>query len=77
MEFDNRDGNNEDNRRIETDKNMVQSIKTLRDHRLKPIGASHSSSTAIEESAIYGNIDSIREGLFVDTVVFSDVDQLS
>ena len=77
VEFDNRDGNNEDIRRIETDKNMVQSIKTLRDHKLKPIGASQSSSTAIEESAIYGNVDSIREGLFVDTVVFSDVDQLS
>ena len=56
---------------------MVQSIKTLRDHQLKPIGTSHAASTDLEESAIYGNVDGIREGLFVDTVVFSDVDQLT
>jgi hypothetical protein len=77
IEFVNKDGVHDDNRRIETDKNMVQSIKTLRDHRLKPIGTSHAASTDLEESAIYGNVDEIREGLFVDTVVFSDVDQLT
>jgi hypothetical protein len=31
----------------------------------------------LEESASYGNIDQIREGLFVDTVVFFEVDQLT
>jgi hypothetical protein len=65
------------NERTPTDKNMVQSIKTLRDHRLKPIGTSESKSTALEESAMFGNVDEVREGLFIDTVVFSDVDQLT
>jgi hypothetical protein len=77
FEFINSDKTDDNNERLPTDKNMVQSIKTLRDHRLKPIGTSHSKSTDIEESAIYGNVDDIREGLFVDTVVFSDVDQLT
>ena len=65
------------NERTPTDKNMVQSIKTLRDHRLKPIGTSQQAMTDLEESAMYGNVDQVREGLFIDTVVFSDVDQLS
>ena len=34
-----------DQERIPTDRNMVQSIKTLRDHRLKPIGTSHAKAT--------------------------------
>ncbi len=61
----------------ETDRNMVQSIKTLRDHRIKQIGTSHQEMTDLEESAIYDHVDQIREGLFLDTVILSDVDQLT
>ncbi len=67
----------EEEPRLETNRYMVQSIKTLRDHRLNPMGTSPKATAELEESASYGNIDQIREGLFVNTVVFFDVDQLT
>ncbi len=62
---------------LPTDNNMVQSVKTLRNHKQKMIGTSHGDMLDIEESAIFGNVDKIHEGLYVDSIVVSDTDKLA
>ena len=62
---------------LPTDNNMVQSVKTLRNHKQKMIGTSHGDMLDIEESAIFGNVDTMHEGLYVDSVVVSDTDKLA
>jgi hypothetical protein len=49
--------------RPETDNNMVQSVKGLRNHKQKMIGTSEGKTLDIEESAIYANVDGLHEGL--------------
>ena len=63
--------------RPETNKNHVWAAKFLRDHRQKFVGTSSSPSLPVEESAMYGNADQIGEGIYIDTVVNSEVDQLA
>jgi hypothetical protein len=63
--------------RPETNKNHVWAAKFLRDHRQKLVGTSSSPMLPIEESAMYGNADQIGEGIYIDTVVNSEVDQLA
>ncbi len=65
------------NLKPELDKNMVASIKYLREHKLELPGRSQGDMTEIEKSAIYGNGQFQNEGLYLDQVVQSDVDQLA
>ncbi len=60
-----------------TDNNMVQSVKFLRDHKRKMIGQSQGKMLDTEESAIYGNVNSLQEGVYTDTVVCSDADKMA
>ena len=48
----------------------VQSIKALRDHKLKLPGQNHKQGTEIEESARFGNVEAFKEGLYFDDVLF-------
>ncbi len=59
-----------------TDNNMVQSAKSLQNHRQKLVGTSHGEMSAIEESAMYGNIDQLHEGIYTDSVLVSDADKV-
>jgi hypothetical protein len=59
-----------------TDNNMVQSVKNLRDHKQKMMGTSEGKALDIEESAIYANVDSLHEGLYLDSVICSDTDKM-
>jgi hypothetical protein len=60
-----------------TDNNMVQSVKFLRDHKRKMIGKSQGKMLDIEESAIYGNVNSLQEEVYTDTVVCSVADKMA
>jgi hypothetical protein len=59
-----------------TDNNMVQSAKSLQNHKQKLVGTSHGEMSAIEESAMYGNIDQLHEGIYTDSVLISDADKV-
>ena len=63
--------------RPETDNNMVQSVKGLRNHKQKMIGTSEGKTLDIEESAIYANVDGLHEGLYLDSVICSDTDKMA
>jgi len=63
--------------RPETDNNMVQSVKSLQNHKQKLIGTSKGKMLDIEESAMYGNVDQLHEGIYTDSVIFSDTDKLA
>jgi hypothetical protein len=63
--------------RPETDNNAVQSVKYLRNHRQKMIGTSKGKMLDIEESAMFGNVDSLHEGLYTDSVICSDADKIA
>jgi hypothetical protein len=51
------------------DGKTVQSIKSLRDHKLKLPGRNYKDGTDIEESARFGNVETFREGLYFDDVL--------
>jgi hypothetical protein len=56
--------------RPETDNNIVQSVKSLQNHKHnKMIGTSEGKMLDIEESAIYGNVDSEHKGIHLDSVI--------
>ena len=61
----------------ETDNNMVQSVKSLQNHKQKLIGTSYGKMSDIEESAMYGNSNLFHEGLYTDSIVISDADRLT
>jgi hypothetical protein len=61
----------------EVDNNMVSSIKSLREHKLELPGRRQGDMTEIEESAMYGNGQLQNEGLYLDQVVQTDVEQLA
>ena len=55
----------------------MQSIKALRDHKLKLPGLNQKEGSEIEESARFGNTESFREGLYFDDVLSTPVNQLA
>ena len=55
----------------------VQSIKALRDHKLKLPGRNYKDGTDIEESARYGNVETFREGLYFDDVLSTPMTELA
>ena len=55
----------------------VQSIKALRDHKLKLPGLNNKEGSEIEESARFGNTESFREGFYFDDVLSTPVNQLA
>ena len=55
----------------------VQSIKALRDHKLKLPGRNHKQGTDIEESARFGNVEAFKEGLYFDDVLSTPVEELA
>jgi hypothetical protein len=55
----------------------VQSIKALRDHKLKLPGQNHKQGTEIEESARFGNVETFKEGLYFDDVLSTPVEELA
>ncbi len=55
----------------------VQSIKALRDHKLKLPGRNHKQGTDIEESAPFGNVEAFKEGLYFDDVLSTLVEELA
>ena len=69
--------NDDEAPRPEVDNNMVASIKSLREHKLQLPGRHTRDMTKLEESAMYGNGHQTIEGLHLDQVVNSNVDQLA
>jgi hypothetical protein len=63
--------------RPETDNNMVQSVKSLQNHKQKLVGTSSGKMTDIEESAMYGNSNQCNEGIYTDSICISDADKVS
>jgi hypothetical protein len=63
--------------RPETDNNMVQSAKSLKNHKQKMIGTSAGKKKEIEESAIFGNVDQGHEGIYTDSVIASDAEKMA
>ncbi len=61
----------------ETDNNMVQSVKSLQNHKQKLVGTSHGKMSDIEESAMYGNPNHFHEGIYTDSIVISDAERLT
>ncbi len=61
----------------EADNNMVQSVKSLQNHKQRMVGTSQGNMTDIEESAMFGNVDQFHEGIYYDSVLISDADKLS
>jgi hypothetical protein len=61
----------------EVDNNMVASIKSLREHKLELPGRRQGDMTEIEESTMYGNGQLHNEGLYLDQVVQTDLEQLA
>jgi hypothetical protein len=55
----------------------VQSIKALRDHKLKLPGRNHKQGTDIEESARFGNVETFKEGLYFDDVLSTPAEELA
>jgi hypothetical protein len=66
-----------DDVRPETDNNHVWAAKFLRNHKQNFSGQMEGPTLTIEESAMHGNADQIDEGIYIDTVVSSEVDQLA
>jgi hypothetical protein len=56
---------------------MVQSVKSLHNHKQKLVGTSHGKMSDIEESAMYGNPDQFHEGLYTDSIVISNAERLT
>jgi hypothetical protein len=56
---------------------MVASIKSLREHKLQLPGRHARDMTKLEESAMYGNGHATIEGIHLDQVVNSNLDQLA
>ena len=69
--------NPDQNDSIVYDGPTVQSIKALRDHKLKLPGSNNKEGSEIEESARFGNTESFREGLYFDDVLSTPVNQLA
>jgi hypothetical protein len=61
----------------EAETNMVQSVKSLQSHKQKLLGTSEGKMLDIEESAMYGNVDQMHEGIYTDSVIVSDEDKLA
>ena len=61
----------------EAETNMVQSVKSLQSHKQKLLGTSEGKMLDIEESAMYGNVDQMHEGIYTDSVIVSDSDKLA
>jgi hypothetical protein len=59
------------------DGETVQSIKALRDDKLKLPGRNHKQGTDIEESARFGNAETFKEGLYFDDVLSTPVEELA
>ena len=59
------------------DGKTVQSIKSLRDHKLKLPGRNYKDGTDIEESARFGNVETFREGLYFDDVLSTPLSELA
>jgi hypothetical protein len=59
------------------DGKTVQSIKSLRDHKLKLPGRNYKDGTDIEESARFGNVETFREGLYFDDVLSTPMSELA
>ena len=59
------------------DGKTVQSIKSLRDHKLKLPGRNYKDGTDIEESARLGNLEPFREGLDFDDVLSTPLSELA
>ncbi len=55
----------------------VQSIKALRDHKLKLPGRNQKQGTDIEESARFGNVETFKKGLYFDDVLSTPVEELA
>ena len=55
----------------------VQSIKSLRDHKLKLPGRNYKDGSDIEESARFGNVETFREGLYFDDVLSTPMSELA
>ena len=55
----------------------VQSIKSLRDHKLKLPGRNYKDGSDIEESARFGNVETFREGLYFDDVLSTPISELA
>jgi hypothetical protein len=66
-----------DDVRAETNNNHVWAAKFLRNHKQNFIGQMEGPTLTIEESAMHGNADQTDEGIYIDTVVNSEVDQLA
>jgi hypothetical protein len=62
--------------RPEIDNNMVQSVKSLQNHKQKLVGTSQGKMTEIEESAMYGNKNECNEGIYTDSICISDADKM-
>ena len=59
--------------RPELDKNRVQSIKSLREHRFILPGQSQKDTSELDDSAYFGNPDQFGgEGLYVDSICNQD-----
>jgi hypothetical protein len=59
------------------DGKTAQSIKSLRDHKLKLPGRNYKDGTDIEESARFGNVETFREGLYFDDVLSTPTSELA
>jgi hypothetical protein len=59
------------------DGKTVQSIKSLRDDKLKLPGRNYKDGTDIEESARFGNVETFREGLYFDDVLSTPMSELA
>ncbi len=59
------------------DGQTVQSIKSLRDHKLKLPGRNVKDGSDIEESARFGNVETFREGLYFDDVLSTPMSELA
>jgi hypothetical protein len=72
-------GNDDESSKESTvyDGKTVQSIKSLRDHKLKLPGRNYKDGTDIEESARFGNVETFREGLYFDDVLSTPMSELA
>ena len=59
------------------DGKTVQSIKSLRDHKLKLPGRNFKDGSDIEESARFGNVETFREGIYFDDVLSTPISELA
>ena len=66
-----------DDVRAETGNNHVWAAKFLRNHKQNFIGQMDGPTLTIEEPEMHGNADQTNEGIYIDTVVNSEVNQLA